>query len=128
MEFTNFFGLKYVLNGIGGLLLIVGSTIEPSIGVWVISLGGSLLTVALGKDRNSSEIIVNIVVGLFWGIFGSQVVHAYEPLIPQIAASFFLSMFGLHTTFYLFRNLKTSTFTEIVVAIVSRIVPWSKKE
>jgi hypothetical protein len=124
MDFSSFFGFKYLISLIGGTLIMIGSAIEPSVGIWVVSLGGSLLTVSLGYDQSIFHIIVNIFIGLFFGIFGSQIIHAWEPILPQIAASFFISMFGVNITQYTIRNLKTSSFTEIVVSIMDRIIPW----
>lgn len=126
MDFVNLFGAKSICSVVGGFLLMVGSSIEPSIGIWIISLGGSLLTVALGEDQSIKKIASNLCVGLFWGIFGSQIIHVWEPLIPQIAASFFISMFGVHATQYLIRNFKTESFSDIIVAIFDRIIPWKK--
>jgi hypothetical protein len=126
VDFASLFGVKSTCSVVGGFLLMVGSSIEPSIGIWVISLGGSLLTVALGEDQSIKKIVLNLCVGLFWGIFGSQIIHVWEPLIPQIAASFFISMFGVHATQYLIRNFKTGNFSDIVVAIFDRIIPWKK--
>jgi uncharacterized membrane protein YjjP (DUF1212 family) len=68
------------------------------------------------------------MIGLFFGIFGSQIIHTWEPLMPQIAASFFLSMFGVNITQYMIRNLRTNTFSEIVATIIDRIIPWKKEK
>ena len=69
------FHYKFLFGVLSGFLVMIGSTIEPSVGIWVISLGGSLLTVALGKDQGLGQICLHMVIGLFFGIFGSQVIH-----------------------------------------------------
>ena len=48
--------------------------------------------------------------------------------MPQIAIAFFVSMFGVNTTSYVTRNLQESSFTEVILAIVDRIIPWKKRE
>jgi hypothetical protein len=126
MDIANFFGIKWVLTFIGGGVLMIGSSLEPAIGIWVVSLGGSLLTVSLGEDQSLKRIIIHLIIGLFWGIFGSQIIHAWEPVLPQIAASFFISMFGVHATQYVIRNFSTGSFSDIIVAIFDRIIPWKK--
>lgn len=128
MDLSHFFGIKYCLTVIGGFLVMLGSTVEPSVGIWVISLGGALLTIALGEDQNLIKIISNIIIGLFWGIFGSQVIHAWEPTIPQIADAFFMALFGVNATKYIIRNLQTNSFEDMVIAVVSRIIPWKGRE
>lgn len=126
ISITNFFGLKYILGLFAGFLLMLGSMIEPNIGIWVISLGGSLLTVALGKDQTLKQIFLYLIIGLFWGIFGSQILHAWWPIIPQNADAFFLSLFGVNATQYVTRNLESTTFVEIIGTIVSNLLPWKK--
>lgn len=125
-SFTNFFGLKYILGIFSGFLLMIGAAIEPSIGVWVISFGGSLLTVALGKDQSMKQIVLYIVIGLCWGIFGSQITHAWWSIIPQQADAFFIALFGVNATQYVFRNLETTSFLDVVVTVLDRVIPWKK--
>jgi len=128
MDWSHLFGIKYLASVVGGALIMLGSAIEPSIGIWVVSLGGSLLTVSLGQDQSIFHIFINVMIGLFFGIFGSQIIHTWEPPLPQIAASFFLSMFGVNITQYMIRNLRTNTFSEIVATVIDRIVPWKKEK
>jgi hypothetical protein len=128
IDWSHLFGIKYFVSIVGGALVMLGSGIEPSVGIWVVSLGGSLLTVSLGQDQSIFNIFINVMIGLFFGIFGSQIIHTWEPLMPQIAASFFLSMFGVNITQYMIRNLRTNTFSEIVATIIDRIIPWKKEK
>lgn len=128
MDLTHIFTLKTACTFLGGFLLMVGSTIEPSVGVWIVSLGGSLLYLSLSDDRSLFLIFVYLVIGLFFGIFGSQLFHAMEPLFPQIALSFLFSIFGVNITYYVIRNLKTTTFVEIIVVVLDKIIPWKGKK
>ncbi len=125
---TSFLGMKSFFTMIGGFLLMIGSTLEPNVAIWIISLGGSLLYIAIGQDQSLKNIFFNLIIGLFFGIFGSQLMHIWEPLLPQIAVSFFLSMFGVSTTQYILRNLKTTSFVDIISAIISKIIPWSSEK
>jgi hypothetical protein len=128
LTWTGLFGAKYLAGVVGGFLLMIGAAIEPSVGVWVISLGGSLLTVALGKDQSLKEIAIHMLIGLFFGIFGSQIIHAWWPVIPQIAGSFFISMFGVNTAQYVFRNLDTTSFTDVVATVLEKLIPWKSSK
>jgi hypothetical protein len=126
-------GIKAFLTMIGGFLLMVGGSIEPSIGVWVVSVGGSLLTSSLGKDRSFTQIVLHIIIGLCWGIFGSQIAHGIFPSIPQVASSFFMSLFGVEATWYFFRSFKEGSISKMIVEIASNIgssiaSPWKGKE
>lgn len=123
-QFSMFLIFKNILIAFGGFLLIVGGSFEPSIGIWITSLGGSLIMVALGKDQGFRDILLHIVVGLFCGIFGSQIIHSWYSTIPQIAISFFASVFGVNMIGFVTRNLLTSTFGDLL----EKIMPWKKKD
>ena len=127
IDISQYFGLKYILTVFGGFLVMVGTSIEPQLGIWLVSIGGSLLTISLGADKTFFQIIRNIILGLCWGVFGSQLVHGFEAGIPQIAAAFFLAFFGVSLTGYFTRNLKTGSFQDIFVVILNKLVPWSWK-
>lgn len=128
MDFSNYFGLKYFLVSIGGFLLMIGASIEPSVGVWVVSVGGSLVTSALGKDRSFKEIMMHIIIGLCFGIFGSQIVHGVFSVLPQIASSFFLSLFGVEVMTYVLKSFEQGSITDFLIKLVVSIVPWKKKD
>jgi hypothetical protein len=113
---------------VGGFLLMIGSSVEPSVGVWVVSIGGSLLTAALGKDKALYEIFLHIIIGLFWGIFGSQIIHSMFISVPQIAASFFAAMFGVEATWFFIRNFREGSLSSIIVEVLTNLVPWLKKK
>jgi hypothetical protein len=130
MDLSNFFGLKFIFSFFGGALLIIGNHVEPSIGVWIISLGGTLLTASLGVDRTFKGILFYIIVGLGWGIFGSQIIHTLWSL-PQEAVCFFTSMFGGEMTWYILKSMKTGSFGEFFIELVSKLSPFNilkKKE
>jgi hypothetical protein len=114
---TSFLSIKGLLGSIGGFMLITGSQIEPSVGVWVISLGGALLHSTFGKDYRMITVFSHIVIGLFCGIFGSQIVHAVSPIINQIAAAFFMSLIGVEMVLFAVRNFQVSTFTGVIQVI-----------
>jgi len=112
---------KSFIGLVGSFLFMVGASIEPSIGIWIISISGSLLTSTLGKDRSIGSIFFHILIGLGWGIFGSQIIHSQFSSIPQIAACFFAAMFGVEATWFVIRNLKESTFSDLISSIISGI-------
>ena len=128
MDITQFFGLKYVLTVFGGFFVMVGTAIEPQLGIWLVSIGGSLLTIAVGGDRTFFQIVWNLMVGLCWGVFGSQLFHGIELTTPQIADAFFLSFFGVSLTGYFTRNLKTGNFQDILSLVMNKFMPWKVEE
>ena len=131
VDTSSFWSVKTALGAIGSFLVMVGAGIEPSVGVWIISISGALLTSSLGEDKTSRSIILHLLIGLGWGIFGSQVIHSEVPLINQQAAAFFSSMFGVETTWFFIRNLKEATFVELVNEIINTIIgkfAWFKKK
>lgn len=132
MEFTAGV-LKFFLNFLGGFLLMIGSAIEPSIGVWVISIGGSLLTSSLGReDKTMRMVFIHVIIGIFWGIFASQIIHSMYINIPQVAIAFFAAMFGVEATWYFIRNFRQGSMTtfliEVFTSFLSNIIPWMKKK
>lgn len=124
MDFSNLFGIKYFLTLVGGFLLMTGSMVEPSVGVWVVSVGGALLTSAMGKDKSINQIIIHIFIGLCWGIFGSQIIHGLFSSVPQIAASFFAAMFGVEATLYVIRNFREGSLSGFFIDVLTSISPW----
>lgn len=121
---TLFLYIKLISGVLGSFLLLVGGSIEPQVGVWVVSVGGSLLAIALGPDKNFWQVCLYLICGLFWGIFGSQVIHAISP-IPQPAAAFFSSIFGSEATFYVMRSLRQGDMSNFFLALVEKINPFS---
>ena len=117
------FPLKFIISFMGGFFIYVGSIIEPSVGVWVISIGGALLTASLGEDKTFVKVITHIFIGLGWGIFGSQIIHGIWINIPQVASAFFSAMFGVEATWYVFRNLRTGSVSEFIASIIGSIIP-----
>lgn len=121
----NFIGFKY-LAIFGAFLLMVGSSIEPSVGVWVVSIGGTLLAVALGRDKSILNILFYIPIGMGWGVFGSEVLHTMWP-VPQIAAAFFASMFGAEATFWAIRSFREGSMGEFMIRVLETFSPFKKK-
>ena len=115
---------KFIWSFLGGCLIIIGSTIEPSVGVWVVSVGGTLLTISLGDDKTFKGIFLYLVIGVCFGVFGSQVIHATTN-IPQIAASFFCSMFGSETTWWLIRSMKEGTAGDFLIDLITKLNPFN---
>jgi len=131
VDTTSAWSFKGVLSAIGGFLIMVGSAIEPSVGVWIISISGALLTSSLGKDKTTKIILMHLLIGLGWGIFGSQVIHAEFPLINQQAAAFFSSMFGVEMTWFFIRNLKEVDLGEIISNMLVELFSkfsWKKRK
>lgn len=120
----NFTTLKSLSTAIGGILILAGQTIEPELGIWVVSLGGSLLGVTMGEDFTIFRVILNIILAIFMGIFGSQIAFVVYPTLPRLADCFILSLFGVPITYYIIRNLKVTSFAEVLLDVIDRIVPW----
>jgi hypothetical protein len=108
--------IKYYLGVLSGYMLLLGAMIEPSVGVWVVSIAGALLTATLGADRNVARFLAHILIGLCWGIFGSQIVHSYMN-IGQVPASFVTGLFGVELTWFGIRTLRTASLVEMIEAI-----------
>jgi hypothetical protein len=119
-------GFKYLAIS-GSFLLWVGASIEPSIGVWVISIGGTLLAAALGRDKTFVGILFYIPIAMGWGIFGSQILHSMWP-VPQIAAAFFTAMFGGEATWYIVRSCREGSFSDLIISVVSALTPFKSKK
>ena len=119
----NFFG--FILSFIGGLLLLIGNHVEPLIGVWIISLGGTLLTASLGEDKTFKGILFYLIVGLGWGIFGSQIIHALWEVLPQEAVCFFTSMFGGEMTWYILRSMKQGSIGDFFIELIAKLIPFA---
>lgn len=116
-------GLKYILGIIGSFLVMLGYSIEPSSGIWIISMGGTLLTASFGKDRSLHAIILYIFIGLGWGIFGSQLFISIFPILPQKATAFFAAMFGAESTSYVILALREGSITEIIIKFIENFRP-----
>ena len=123
---STFYGLKIFVIFLGSSLVMIGSGIEPSLGIWIISLGGTLLTAALGKDKTFTGILFYLPTGIGWGIFGSQVIHSVS-LVPQTASAFFMAMFGGEATFYIIKSFRESTFFEFMLEVINALTPFKKK-
>jgi len=121
---TIFLYLKAYSGILGGFLLMVGGSIEPSVGIWVVSAGGSLLYLALGPDKRFSGAIFYLFFGICWGVFGSQVIHAISA-IPQLAAAFFASMFGSEATWYIMRSFRRGDASSFLLTMVEKVNPFS---
>ena len=117
--------LKFIWSFLGGCFIIIGSTIEPSVGVWVVSIGGTLLTISLGEDKTFMGIFLYLIIGVCWGIFGSQVIHATTS-IPQIAGAFFSSMFGSETTWWLIRSMREGTAGDFMIDLITKLNPFDR--
>jgi hypothetical protein len=124
MKMDLFITAKSIVSFIGGLFIIVGVNVEPSVGVWVISLGGTLLTVSLGSDKTVKGILLYMVMGLFWGVFGSQVIHATTQ-VPQVAGAFFAAMFGAEMTWFLIRSMREGSVGEFLIDLIAKLNPFS---
>ena len=121
------FGLKYILTVIGGVLVMLGGAVEPSAGIWIVAMGGTLLTASFGKDRSLHAIILYVCMGLGWGIFGSQLVVSLFPILPQRDLAFFIAMFGAEITWYVIKSLREGSIGGIVGVIVSNFKPFNFK-
>ncbi len=102
---------------------MVGGSIEPSVGIWVVSLGGSLLYLALGPDKGFIEVLFYLIFGVCWGISGSQVIHSISA-IPQLAAAFFSSMFGSEATWYILRSFRNGDAGSFLLALADKVNPF----
>ena len=120
------FGIKYAIGLTGGVLVMLGANIEPSAGIWIVSMGGTLLSVAFGKDRSLHAIILYLFMGLGWGIFGSQILVSEFPEIPQKAVAFFAGMFGAEATSYVIISLREGSFTELLSKAIGNFKPFGK--
>lgn len=125
---VNFTFIKNISVTLGSMLLFAGQSIEPQIGIWVVSLGAGLLWITLGDDASVLHIFFNIILSLFWGIFGSQIAYAAFPMVPRLADCFFLSLFGVPASHYVIRNLKETNFFDIIIAVLDKIIPWKSFE
>ena len=120
---TGLFGLKYLLGLLGSTLITVGALIEPSAGIWIVAIGGTLLSASFGKDRSLHGIIIYIAIGIGWGIFASQLLEGFWPFIPQRAFAFFASMFGAEVTWYCINSIREGSITNLIVSIVTNFKP-----
>jgi hypothetical protein len=114
--------LKIIFGVITYFFASIVYSIEPSVGVWIVSISGSLLTISFGKDYSVGVVIVHILIGLGWGIFGSQLVHAEYISLPQLPTSFFAAMFGVELTWFFIRNLQITSFSSIIESTIDTIM------
>ena len=119
------FGLKYLIGVIGGVLVMIGSSIEPSAGIWIVAMGGTLLTAAFGRDRSLHAIVLYVFMGLGWGIFGSQIIYSLFPVVPQKAVAFFIAMFGAEATSWVLKAMREGSITELLTKLISNFKPFN---
>jgi hypothetical protein len=122
---AGFFGLKYIIGLIGGLLVMLGASIEPQGGIWIVAIGGTLLTASFGKDRSLHAIIIYVFLGLGWGIFGSQILVSIFPSMPQKAFAFFTGMFGAEATLYVINSFREGSFAQFISTIIVNFKPFN---
>ena len=121
---SNWFGFKFIWIALGWTFIVIGSTVEPSVGVWVVSIGGTLLTISLGEDKTLKGMFLYLIIGICWGVFGSQVIHAMTA-IPQVAAAFFAAMFGSEMTWFIIRSMKSGSVGGFLLEIIARVNPFT---
>ena len=122
---TGGLGIKYLFGMLGSILIYLGSTIEPQVGIWVIAMGGTFLTASFGRDRTLHGIILYICLGLGCGIFGSQLINSLFPSIPQKAIAFFAAMFGGDFTWRAISGIREVSFTLLVETIIKNFKPFN---
>jgi hypothetical protein len=79
------------------LALFVASNVEPQAGVWVAAVSGGLLSGMVGIDRPFLRRAAHFGLGVFVGIFSSQIILEVISLkTPQsrVAVAFFCALFA----------------------------------
>jgi hypothetical protein len=105
--------VKNILGFIFGFFIVIGSSVEPSLNIWIVSIFGALITAIYGFDKNVSMFLSHIFLGLGCGIFGSQLAHFWFN-ISQVPVSFFFSVLGVEFIWFMKRNFKETKFIDLL--------------
>ncbi len=89
--------IKIILAATGATLIAAAQQVEPSEAVWIMSLAGGLLGVAIGEDKSIRTIVTHAALGIAVAIAMATIA---EFLVHFLRApiAFFSALFGANMT------------------------------